>query len=124
MKITFTNSFDVDMSEFEPQPASKFIPLWYKKTSSYVGSEEKKPENGLTTATIKRCMPVFDAITAGYIITTYTDIYVKQEKQEYADEKIKEETGKDHFLTEEEIEKQGLTKTYPEIGRASCRERV
>lgn len=74
MKITFTNTSGVDIEQ--PQPASKFVPDWYKNMESYVGKEKKPNGNGSTNATIKRCMPVFDAITAGYIITSPADVYV------------------------------------------------
>jgi hypothetical protein len=74
MKITFTNTSGVDIEQ--PQPASKFIPDWYKNMKSYVNDDKKPNGNGNTTATIKRCIPVFDAITAGYIITSPADIYV------------------------------------------------
>lgn len=75
MNITFTNVSG--FSELmQPQPASKFIPEWYKNMESY-GSNKKLPNGkGVTTATIKRCMPVFDAMTAGYIITLPADVYV------------------------------------------------
>ena len=81
MKIIFTNTSGVDIEQ--PQPASKFIPDWYKNMESYTGKERKPDGGGGTTATIKRCMPVFDAITAGYIITLPADVYVsiKEEKQ-------------------------------------------
>jgi hypothetical protein len=74
MNITFTNTlpFPID----PPQPASKFIPEWYTNTDSYVNKEKKPNGDGGTTATIKRCIPVFDAITAGYIITSPADVYV------------------------------------------------
>jgi hypothetical protein len=40
---------------------------------------KKTPDGyGTTTATIKKCMPVFDAISSGYIITTYVDVWVRQ----------------------------------------------
>ena len=74
MKITFTNTSGIDIEQ--PQPASKFVPDWYKNMESYVGGNKKPNGNGGTDATIKRCMPVFDAITAGYIITSPADIYV------------------------------------------------
>lgn len=74
MKITFTNTSGVDIEQ--PQPASKFVPDWYKNMESYIGKEKKPNGNGNTNATIKRCMPVFDAITAGYIITSPADVYV------------------------------------------------
>lgn len=74
MKITFTNIAGIDIEK--PLPASKFIPEWYSKMESYIGGNKKPAGNGTTTATIKRCMPVFDAITAGYIITSPADVYV------------------------------------------------
>lgn len=78
LEITFTNTSGIDLSLYEPQPARLVIPDWYKNTESYL-SEKKAPlGDGQTSATIKRCMPVFDAITAGYILTTYVDVYVSQ----------------------------------------------
>jgi hypothetical protein len=77
MNIIFTETFGMP-KECEPKPASSFIPEWYKQTESYTGKEKKPNGEGMTTGTIKRCMPVFDSITAGYIITTYTDVWVSQ----------------------------------------------
>jgi hypothetical protein len=77
MKITFTNTMGVH-EEYSPKPASSFVPDWYKNLESYTNGEKKPSGDGNTTATIKRCMPVFDAIVSGYIITTYTDIFVSQ----------------------------------------------
>jgi hypothetical protein len=75
-KIVFTNTNDVP-DIYYPKPASQFIPEWYKKMPSYIG--DKKPNGkGQTNQTLKKCMPVFDAITAGYILQTYVDIYVSQ----------------------------------------------
>ncbi len=81
MKITFSNTSGIDIEQ--PQPASKFIPDWYKNMESYIGGEKKPNGSGLSQVTIKKCMPVFDAITAGYIITLPADVYVsiKDEKQ-------------------------------------------
>jgi hypothetical protein len=82
--IIFTNTMGVP-EEFAPKPATSFVPEWYKDLESYVGGEKKPTGGGQTTGTIKRCMPVFDAITHGYIITTYTDIFVTQKEQENAE---------------------------------------
>jgi hypothetical protein len=82
MKIIFTNTSGIDIEQ--PQPASKFIPDWYKNMESYIGEEKKPSGNGGTKATIKRCMPVFDAITVGYIITSPADVYVSiKDGQQY-----------------------------------------
>jgi len=82
MKIVFTNVTGVDIEQ--PQPASKFIPDWYKNMESYIGGEKKPTSEGKTNSTIKRCMPVFDAMTSGYIITSPADVYVRiREGQQY-----------------------------------------
>jgi hypothetical protein len=74
-KITFTNILNFEEMD-KPKPASKFIPDWYSNMESYINGEKKPSGVGKTKATIKRCMPVFDAITAGYIITLPADVYV------------------------------------------------
>lgn len=74
MKIIFTNTTNAELDL--PKPASRLIPNWYKEIESYMSGERKPTENGDTSATVKRCMPVFDAITAGYIIESPADVYV------------------------------------------------
>lgn len=74
MKIIFTNTSGAEIEQ--PKPASKLVPDWYKNTQSYINEERKPTGAGATSATIKRCMPVFDAITAGYIIESPADVFV------------------------------------------------
>jgi hypothetical protein len=76
-KIIFTNVLNVS-EKYSPKPASNYIPDWYKEMSSYIGEVKKPDGKGITTATIKRCMPVFDVINSGYIIPTPCDIWVTQ----------------------------------------------
>lgn len=78
--IIFTNTFGVPEA-YAPKPATSFVPDWYKDMDSYLVGEKKPTGDGMTSATIKRCMPVFDVITQGYIITTYVDIFVSQKEQ-------------------------------------------
>ena len=85
MDIVFTNTSGFDDLE-QPKPASKFIPDWYKNMESYINKVKKPDGRGGTDATIKRCMPVFDAITAGYIITLPADVYVSIKEYEARDE--------------------------------------
>jgi hypothetical protein len=75
MEIIFTNTSPF-LHIKSPEPSSKSIPEWYKNTESYISGKKKPDGNGKTTATIKRCMPVFDAIISGYIIYSSTDVYV------------------------------------------------
>jgi hypothetical protein len=81
MIIKFTDTRGIP-EEYEPQPASFFIPEWYKKIESYMNGSKKPTGDGGTTGTIKRCMPVFDAIVGGYIIVTPSDVYVTQKEME------------------------------------------
>lgn len=70
-KIEFKDFVGVGQ-EYYPVPANKLLPEWYKQTPGYNG--EKSVEN----ATIKKCMPVFDAITSGYLLLLPVDIHVTQ----------------------------------------------
>ncbi len=76
-EITFTNVLGVDF--FPPKPAVKEVPEWYKHTPEYIGEHGRKiVDPNVTVHTIKKCMPVFDAMTAGYILYTQVDIQVFQ----------------------------------------------
>lgn len=96
MEIVFTKIFDVP-DLYQPKPAFKKLPDWYKETTSYINGEKKPPGNGTTTATIKKCMPVLDVITCGYIITTYTDVWVTKKQYEIQKEDGTRETIDKHF---------------------------
>ena len=66
--VTFYQSHEnVELLVGPPKPASKLLPEWYRKQSAPLG------EFG---STIKRCMPIFDIMTAGYILELPCDIYV------------------------------------------------
>ena len=77
-EIVFVNHSGISISEY-PYPAKKNIPKWYKDQPSYIPgiSPEVFSENGASTG--KKCMPLFDAMTSGYIIPTFFDIEVKIE---------------------------------------------
>ena len=75
--IVFTNVLNLPHI-YPPKPCSNLIPDWYKNTDSYLGKSKMPDGNGSTTGTIKRCMPVFDVINAGYMLLTHTDIWVTQ----------------------------------------------
>jgi len=77
--IIFTNSMGIE-EIFPPEPASKNIPDWYKNLESYIGGAKKPSGEGQTTATIKRCMPVFDVMNSGYILKTPADVFISQKE--------------------------------------------
>lgn len=83
------NFIDVDGNideEFYPKPAKNNIPEWYKSMPSYAPDHKNMLEEDrqylLTQSgiygppTVKKCMPVFDSMTAGYQIVTHSDFLV------------------------------------------------
>jgi hypothetical protein len=75
-KITFRHREDLATAFPAPKVASKFMPEWFKKLP-------RVPEGaGVRDAgTIKRCVPVLDAVTNGYIIPVWADMVVKITKE-------------------------------------------
>jgi hypothetical protein len=87
--IKFTNTSGyADL--LKPVPAYTMIPDWYKETESYIGGQKKPSGDGGTKATIKKCMPVFDSIAAGYLILLPADVWVSIKEAT----PVNEETGK------------------------------
>lgn len=74
-KIKFVSShpeFDISY----PVPTSRVVPNWYR---SMPGSRDK-------IETIKKCVPVLDALTAGYVITLDADVYWNEESKTFHSE--------------------------------------
>jgi hypothetical protein len=66
-----------------PEPASKFIPDFYQSMSGYTSGDPQNPtfnQGGDVGLTMKRCMPIFDSMTAGYVIPVMTDIHCSGEE--------------------------------------------
>ena len=62
-----------------PLPSSKFIPKWYRSGEMYVNKETGLREDSdgeMSAAGMRSCMPFFDAIASGYMLTAWTDIEI------------------------------------------------
>jgi hypothetical protein len=81
MKITFISTSN-DPSIPEPIPAVKKLPEWYKTIPRYTAGEKKPNANNSAAGTIKTCMPVLDAMTAGYLILSSADLYISKSNGE------------------------------------------
>lgn len=59
-----------------PSPSIKNLPEWYKKTSPRIDNDNIHHilPNGSANMTIKACIPVFDSMTCGYMITLPCDV--------------------------------------------------
>lgn len=66
-----------------PQPAKKYIPQWYKDIPSH---HHKNPEfdefANITNKNVKSCMPFLDALTSGYILTSWCDLFIERKNNE------------------------------------------
>jgi hypothetical protein len=60
----------------KPQPAYKDLPDWYKLQPGYAGDEKNFLSKGMSSSTIKRCMPIYDVISGGYIVYFPCDIFI------------------------------------------------
>ena len=78
-KIVFTLDFGSEWipKEYYPVAGVKAVPDWYKEMETSYAKIKTEPQEVKQSQTIKRCMPVLDAITAGYILKLHTDLFVK-----------------------------------------------
>lgn len=78
MKIKFiaSNKYVLEVNP-EPVPASKLIPEWWKEMPPYGGG--KFQMNPYPTTTAKKCFPLLDGLTAGYILTLSSDLFVEKD---------------------------------------------
>jgi len=90
-KIDFIKSLDVS-DIYLPYPTKKNIPEWYKKSESFF--DNKSILTTLTSSTIKKCIPIFDAMTSGYTITTFCDIYINHKEIKNIEKNKKEPNPK------------------------------
>jgi len=77
-KITFTDMYNEEGVLEKPKPSSEFLPKWYKEAQSYINGKKEPTETGEANSTVKKCMPLFDMMTAGYMLLTPCDIFVKK----------------------------------------------
>jgi hypothetical protein len=83
-KIEFVaiNKSEYDI-QLKPYSASKNIPSWWRDELPYEVSIENPTgkkiivEEGASNATFKKCTPMLDAITSGYIVPLWADVQVR-----------------------------------------------
>jgi len=75
-KITFYLN-DAKVLDFAvpPGPIAKALPYWYKRQTP-TSDEFDKIASGVVATTIKKCLPIFDTMTAGYVFYSPCDIYI------------------------------------------------
>jgi hypothetical protein len=75
LKVEFILTSEKDLIRMPPPvPAIKSLPNWYAEQSSYTEGVKRIQSNGVYNHTIKKCMPVFDVMSAGYIFETFCEL--------------------------------------------------
>jgi hypothetical protein len=82
------NKYFYDVA-LKPYPAKQSVPDWFKNVHPYEISEENPSgkkmllRNYESNATFKKCTPMLDALTNGYIIPLWSDVQItNQEKKD------------------------------------------
>jgi hypothetical protein len=65
----------------KPEPASNFLPDWYKKANIYSDGSNKINLNPGPNITFKRCFPLLDSFTSGYISPLFADCQISYTKE-------------------------------------------
>jgi hypothetical protein len=89
-KDKITNEIEfvaIDKYAFEvcpkPFPAAQALPDWWKNASPYIKSDENPTgkkiiiENFESNASFKKCTPMLDLLSSGYIVPLWTDVQVR-----------------------------------------------
>jgi hypothetical protein len=72
----------------KPYPAQKSIPEWHKNMKPYLVDEENPNgdklliRNSHSNATAKKCLPMLDSISSGYIIPLWADVLVTKKNND------------------------------------------
>ena len=72
----------------KPYPAKESIPDWFRNMQPYRVTDENPDgkkllvRNGFSNATFKKCTPMLDALTSGYIFPLWADVQVTDMKEE------------------------------------------
>jgi len=75
--IRFLCNPDLEDKLVKPKPAGRFAPDWFREMSRTLGVPMA---DGLPGLTVKACLPVTDAFSAGWIIPLSADLHVEADQ--------------------------------------------
>lgn len=69
----------------KPFPASKAIPDWWKNSPTYINPDNSptkqfRVRNRMANTAFKKCAPMLDGLTSGYIIPLWADVQVNMDQ--------------------------------------------
>ena len=94
-----------------PYPATQAIPDWWKAMTPYEKSPDNPEGNKLivknrtSSASAKKCVPMLDALTSGYIIPLWSDVLVKNEgPNKHISWRVQEDVFQEHGIQAREVQ--------------------
>lgn len=80
MDIVFYTADKFEEKNYPVLPASHYVPEWYKNITPGVDGEKLTFKDGVSNATIRKCVPFLEAMTAGYIVQLAQDVFISREE--------------------------------------------
>jgi len=75
VEVKFVDISKKIAEQYYPKPARNSLPQWYLELEAYHGGKPSLEDNAIND-TAKRCIPMIDVMSTGYILFTPTDINV------------------------------------------------
>lgn len=76
IQITFTDTTKTVHKDYHPVPARKALPEWFANLPAFTNNDRSIGAKGSGMETAKRCAPLLDSLSAGYIIPTPVDLKI------------------------------------------------
>lgn len=77
LEVTFIDTKGDTPDELAPRPAKDLLPEWWRTLSASWGEAETAADRR-RLQTVKRCVPMLDMLTSGYLLVTPTDVQVSE----------------------------------------------
>jgi hypothetical protein len=78
IEFEYLDNYSFEVCE-HPEPGSKSLPKWFKEMAPYEG-HKLSVYNKKSSATAKKCTPMLDAMSSGYVVKLWADVVVAWEE--------------------------------------------
>lgn len=91
LEVLFIDTKGDTPDEFAPRPVKDLLPEWWRTLSATWGEAESALDRR-RLQTVKRCVPMLDMMTSGYMLVTPTDLHISEREggtyHEWPDDEI------------------------------------
>lgn len=109
-KITFTakSNYHTKVAD-KPYPAASAVPTWWKMSPSYIDNNGQptkvfRVRNRQANTAFKKCGPMLEALTMGYIVPLWADVQVNTENEHpFINWRVKDQVFEQHGAQASEV---------------------